>query len=359
MMRFSLSPKNTLIVRGPAEITLLDGQATILAAPLVPGLKKVVAGQKQIPIETETRADLEINLRKHGEIFENLGSTIPASWKLAAETLRELRDGKVVLLGQPDVGKSTLCVYLTNKLLQNGQSLGILDADIGQSDLGPPTTIAYAVSRQPIISLQELIPERKLFIGRTSPTGVERKLTKAIHRLSKENTNQLTIVNTDGWIADLSAILHKINLLTEIEPEIVLGLTFANELEPILGSVRFHSLRVEASREVLERSRLDRRAIRAEGYRRFLEGAGCWNISLEQTHTSFPRLGRITASNRRGLIGLIVGILDRESYLLEIGILTGLEHDVATIYSRRPGTFHSIEVGYVRLSRSGREIGTL
>lgn len=359
-MRYKLSPKNTVIVRGPADVTLLDGQATILGAPFTLGSRKAIASQKQLPIETENRAELEISIGKRGEVFEIQGSTIPGSWRLAAETLEEMREGKVVVIGPPDVGKSTLCVYLVNRLFEGGgQSVAVVDADIGQADMGPPTTIAHAVSSQPITSLQEMTPDRRLFIGHTTPAGVEHKLTRGIQRLTNVNERQLTIVNTDGWIADLGAILYKINLLTEINPNLVLGLAYSKELEPILGGVGFHSMRIGASEDFLERSRVDRRSIRAEGYRRFLEGATTHTIDLERARFSFPKLSGVELSDRRALKDLIVGILDKEGYLIEIGILTNFERDAATIYSRHAGEFRNIEAGHVKISKTGREMGFL
>lgn len=162
-----LYPNNTLLVRGPASITLLDGQASILGAAIQSHQRTIVMDEKQLPIETTEHANLEIVLGKSAEIFEVQGSTIPPSWNLAAEALGEMKNGKVAVIGPTDVGKSTLCVYLVNVLL--GLKLFIIDADVGQADLGPPTTIARAEPKKPITSLTELVPDARIFIGHTSP----------------------------------------------------------------------------------------------------------------------------------------------------------------------------------------------
>jgi len=357
-MRYELSPTNTVIVRGPASVTLLGGQATILEGPIPLNQPKVIASQKQSPMETENHAEFEIILGKGGDVFEIQRSSIPASWRQAAAALGQMREGKAIVVGASDVGKSTLCTYLVNKLVQDGQSVSVVDADIGQTDLGPPTTIAHAVATQPITSLQELPVDRRLFIGDISPSGVEQRLIGNIQRLSNGDEKSLTIVNTDGWIADLAAILYKINLLTEVKPDLVLGVAYSNELESILGSARFHSLKIDASKEILERSRVDRRGIRTEGYRRFLEGATARTIDLKKTQLSRPP-HRAEIMNDRALRNLIVGILDPGGFLVEIGILMEVEGQVARIYSRAMGAFSHVAVGYVKLSTSGREIGFL
>ena len=151
-----LSPNNTLLVRGPASIVLLDGQASILGAAIQSHQRTTVMNEKQLPIETAQHANLEIALGRSAEIFEIQGSTIPPSWSLAAEALGEMNQGKVAVIGPADVGKSTLCVYLVNRLL--GQKLFIIDADVGQADLGPPTTIARAEPKNSVTSLTELVP---------------------------------------------------------------------------------------------------------------------------------------------------------------------------------------------------------
>jgi polynucleotide 5'-hydroxyl-kinase GRC3/NOL9 len=358
-MRYELSPKSTVLVRGPASVTLLNGQATILAGPIPLNEPKIIARQKQSPIETEKHAEFEVALGKGGEIFEIQGSSIPLSWRQAALAIEQMREGKVVIIGTSDVGKSTLCTYILNRLTQSRLSVSLVDADIGQTDLGPPTTIAQASATLPITSLQELSVNRRLFIGDTSPNGVERKLIRGIRRLSSQNEKSLTIVNTDGWIADLSAILYKINLLTEVKPDLVLGLTYSNELNSILGAVHIHALKIDASKDVLERSRVDRRSVRAEGYRKFLEGSTTRTIDLKKTQLLLPDLHGAEISSGGTLANLIVGILDAEGYLLEIGILMKVEGQTAKIYSRAMGFFKSVEVGYVRLSTEGKEIGFL
>jgi len=147
-------------------------------------------------------------------------------------------------------------------------------------------------------------------------------------------------------------------LLTEVKPDLVLGVAYSNELESILGSARFHSLKIDASKEILERSRVDRRGIRTEGYRRFLEGATTRTIDLKKTQLSRPS-HRAEIVNDRALRNLIVGILDAGGFLVEIGILMEIEGQVARIYSRAMGAFGHVAVGYVKLSTSGREIGFL
>ena len=359
-MRYQLSPNNTLLLRGPSSATLVSGRATILGGPLPPYQKRIVSKLRQLPFETETNAELEVVLGKSGEIFQLEGSTIPGSWGLAASALEKMQAGRVIILGPADVGKSTLCVYLVNKLKQGSRKLRVVDADIGQTDLGPATTIARASPVQFIASLTELEPDALLFIGHTSPGYVERKLIDGIKRLSANSEESLTIINTDGWITEPGAIRFKIRLITELNPTLLLGLGFGDELQPILGSVDAPTLMAEPAKAVLTRSRAERRNIRENGYRRFLDRGVRSVVPLEKVHFSYPKhFPPLNATNRLALHNLIVGILNDAGYLMQIGILLDVDRDSVHLYSRQADDIHRIELGCIKLTTSGREIGFL
>ena len=235
-----------MLIRGPATINLLEGQASILAAPLNPNRRTLIANQKQLPIEAESEAVLEIDFERPAGLFEIEGSTIPVSWKASADTLLDMGEGKVMVIGATDVGKSTLCAYLTNRLIAHGRSVRLVDADIGQTDLGPPTTIGTALPTRLITSLSELTPDSMLFIGHTSPTRVEAKLIDSVQKLSTDIDGAVTIVNTDGWVLEPAAIYFKTRLISSLKPDLVLGLAKGNELQPILTSSRAESMNVDA-----------------------------------------------------------------------------------------------------------------
>ena len=143
-MRYLLGSKRTLIVRGPASLQLLGGQATALGAPLE-SRKVVIRQEKQLPIETTSEADLDVVMDESGSMLEVDGSTIPRSWHSALNALIEMEQGKVVIVGAQDAGKSTLCTFLANGLLKDGVVPRLVDADIGQADIGPPTTLGKAI----------------------------------------------------------------------------------------------------------------------------------------------------------------------------------------------------------------------
>ena len=51
----------------------------------------------------------------------------------------------VLVIGAMDIGKSTFCRFLVERGVTSGLRVGFVDADVGQSQIGPPTTIGLKV----------------------------------------------------------------------------------------------------------------------------------------------------------------------------------------------------------------------
>src|SRR5207245_11603279 len=104
------------------------------------------------------------------------------------------------ILGDGGAGKSALCTYLANVRIGHRVRTSIIDGDVGQADIGPPTTTSSSTVSKHILNLQELRPERSYFIGDTSPSSVPDKLVNSIARLTDELStgSDTTILNTDG-----------------------------------------------------------------------------------------------------------------------------------------------------------------
>jgi polynucleotide 5'-hydroxyl-kinase GRC3/NOL9 len=358
-MRYLLGRNRTLIVRGPATLRLLGGEATALSAPLE-NRKIVVRQEKQLPIETTSEADLDVVMAESGSLFEIDGSTIPESWHSALDVLMEMEQGKVVIVGAQDVGKSTLCTFLANSLLKSGIMSRLVDADIGQADIGPPTTLGKATAHDYVTSLSDLSPLAMIFVGDTSPNRVQSRVVDGIRLLANAEERALTFINTDGWVLDPEAITYKVELIKAAQPDLVLGITTGQELESILSGTSAVSMRIDSPMSILARSRSDRRQLRRARYRRFLDGGKTAKYRRRETRLKLPNGLKSTESMRTSeLRNLIVGLLDDQGYLLQIGILQSLDEDSIGVYSRPSAHIGEIELGNVRLSKDGVELGYL
>lgn len=287
------------------------------------------------------------------------GSTVPPSWRRAAEALRRSR-GLAVILGDVDAGKSTLCTYLANTCLEDKVRTGIIDGDAGQADIGPPTTTSSSTLSRHIFNLQELTPERSYFIGDTSPSLIPDKLTRSIARLKDELLTRCdtTILNTDGWVREDQAVEHKIRLLDALRPSLVLGLSLDHELDRILDSQAWPRLRLEASNHARTRTRTERRKLREEGYRRFLQNPKNLDLRLNMVKLRMfntSRQQRINyPSTRRGTLA---GLLDENESLISIGRIVRIENGVVRVTTTATETPRTVELGAVILSSRFEEVG--
>src|SRR5512139_1849639 len=66
---------------------------------------------------------------------------IPAAWARSADTILRNRWRTILVLGATDRGKSTYCAVLGARLSHARRRVALVDADVGQKDVGPPATI--------------------------------------------------------------------------------------------------------------------------------------------------------------------------------------------------------------------------
>src|SRR5437868_9368344 len=79
--------------------------------------------------------------------------------------------GTVALIGPPDSGKSTFALALANRLAEAGRPAAVIDADVGQSEIGPPGAIGMARVERPVGALSEVRVRGLAFGGDISPFG--------------------------------------------------------------------------------------------------------------------------------------------------------------------------------------------
>ena len=61
----------------------------------------------------------------------------------------------MLVIGETDTGKTHFTTYLASALLSRGDAVAVVDADLGQSDIGPPTTVGLGRVRLPVERLAD------------------------------------------------------------------------------------------------------------------------------------------------------------------------------------------------------------
>jgi len=354
-----LEEDHTLLLKGPAWIRAKRGDAQCLGARIQSDDWTMIEESRQEPIYAADNTLLEIR-RGSGSSWSVVGgSTVPVVWNEAAQVLQRQR-GVCIIIGEVDSGKSSLCTFLANKCLEDPGKVGVVDADVGQADIGPPTTISSSVVQAPIIGLHKAAAEISFFVGDTSPSFVPDKVVTLATRLKKQMTRSadIVLVNTDGWLAEFNALRHKQLLIEEIQPDLVIGLSRTDEvIDPLLERVKFASLKLPSSTFARVRSKEERKKVREAGYRRFLQGSHKLGISLEARVRMFDQLEQTVLPENRRFRGLVAGLLDQNEELLSIGRINHVDGGKVVVETKTIEKPTILEVGNIALSSKYDEVG--
>lgn len=283
-MKQTVDKGKALLVDGPASVSLLSGEAEVLGSAFKVGDKVVIREGKRMSFEVRKRATFDLMLGDEASFQEVDESTIPPSWENAYEKI--ISGGKpltVMVMGGVDSGKTSFCTYLANKALKRKRKVAIIDADVGQSDIGPPSTIGFSRITSPIKDLFEVETEDACFVGSTSPSGAIDKVMKGLTTLKAkvlETDVDFLIVNTDGWIEGEDAARYKVWLTEIVAPNVVVGIQ-QNELTPILTELKeVPVLSIDSSLAIRKRDRDKRRVLRELSYKKYLKGAKVLSLPL-------------------------------------------------------------------------------
>ncbi|MEM2117944.1 MAG: Clp1/GlmU family protein [Candidatus Bathyarchaeia archaeon] len=285
-MNRTVEKGKTLLVDGPASVTVVSGKTEVFGAFLSNAKKVVIREGKRLPFIVEEAATFEISLGEGANIEEVEGSTIPSSWVKAGEELSYLqaKPCTVVVLGAVDSGKSSFCTYLINRLLQEKRKCVILDGDLGQSDIGPPCTLAYAVVTKPITDLFSLEVKNAFFVGVTSPSKALNKVIEGLSLLQAEVLNEnpdFILVNTDGWVEGEDAVNYKMQLVSKLNPDLIFCIQQKDETNQLLNAFeKFRKMVVDSPTAIKQRDREKRKNLRELGYIKYLKNMKMQSLPL-------------------------------------------------------------------------------
>jgi polynucleotide 5'-hydroxyl-kinase GRC3/NOL9 len=253
----------------------------------VGGINKVVIREgKRLPFAVERTATFDVSLGENASVEEVDGNTIPSSWIRAREELLNLKTRPVIVtvLGAIDSGKTSFCTYLVNKILCEKMRVAILDGDLGQSDIGPPCTVAYTFVARQITDLFNLKAGNAFFVGATSPSAAIDKAIEGLTSLKKEilgHNPDFVVVNTDGWVEGEDAVGYKAKLIEELNPDMVFCIQQKDELAQLLNALeKFRRMTVDSPVAIKQRSREKRRSLRELGYIKYLRNAKVQSLPL-------------------------------------------------------------------------------
>ncbi|MCS7114012.1 MAG: Clp1/GlmU family protein [Nitrososphaerota archaeon] len=366
-MDITVKDGKTLLVDGPASVTLVSGKVEVFGFPMEHAYKVIIRDGKRMPFTVEETATFNISLGENSCVEELEGSTIPPSWSKAYEELLAVPSKPAVALvfGASDSGKTSFCTYLLNKLLGEKRRVAILDADLGQSDIGPPCTIAYTFVSKPVTDLFNLLVKNAFFVGVTSPSKAVDKVLQGLTLLKEEifnNSPDFIVVNTDGWVEGEDAVQYKVQLAERISPNIIFCIQQNDKLNPLLAALKnYRTFTIDSPPAIKQRSREKRKSLRELGYIKYLKNAKVQCIPLNWVKIeNFEQagLGKNAATPTSGGKNLLVGLYDGEERFLGIGIIREIDYvrKIMKVFTPVINGVSTIVVGRVRLDKNFKEI---
>jgi polynucleotide 5'-hydroxyl-kinase GRC3/NOL9 len=266
--------------------------------------------------------------------------------------------GRVFVLGGVDSGKTTFTGRLARAGLEAGHVVAVVDADLGQSTIGPPTTVGLKLVREASDLDPSAPPDALSFVGDTSPRGHVLPLVTGTAKLvmrAIEVGARLIIVDTSGLIDGVAGQVLKLTKAELCRPHHAVALARGGELEPIAGVLeRFLSLDVvtlPVLPEIRTRS-VDERAAHRESRLAAFLGPQVYRWRVKPT-VFMPSLPPIFALEE--LDGLLVGIDDGRGDCLGLGILEYREDALRLLTPVSEGV-RALRLGSVRVAQDGKII---
>lgn len=243
-----------------------------------------------------------------------------------------IQTGICLILGGADTGKTSLAAALARRLAES-QPVGIVDADIGQSHIGPPATVGWALLKDPEIDFTQLSVGGISFVGDVTPVGHLLQLTSAVTQCVQQvsKVTELIIIDTPGLIHGPAAAALWWTVQRILQPKLILAVQRNNELSNILIGLQYIGTQIElisSPPRIPVKSPRARQSWRRSQFSRYFQNSCLYNISLSMIAV---QLGRNLS--RQSLAHRLVALRDGKGIDIAIGLITDGSDDrnIATV----------------------------
>ncbi len=197
---------------------------------------------------------------------------IPAAWERSAHTIARQRWRTILVLGATDQGKSTYCAFLATRLGNRRHRVALIDADVGQKDIGPPATITLGYLSGSAGAL-DIPVAASYFVGSTTPMGQLSPMVVGVRRMRDAARASVAIVNTTGFIHGAGRAL-KSDKIDALRPDVIVALAAESELDAILRAHRnIPTIQLRPSRCATAKTTAQRTRNRERAFQRYFTGA--------------------------------------------------------------------------------------
>jgi polynucleotide 5'-hydroxyl-kinase GRC3/NOL9 len=259
------------------------------------------------------------------------------------DAINDRRSRVIMVIGESDTGKSTLVLRLS-RYLSRTFITAIIDADIGQSHIGPPTTVAWGLLKNVYTDWTGIQAEDIYFAGALSPSGnifpvlvgAKKMTEKALNRCEK------AVVDTTGMIEEPEGRLLKQYKIDLLDPSVVLALEHTEELRTILAPYEEKEspavIRLKVPEKVGRKGCESRTKFRNAQFQRYFSGGKIVDIPFDSCAVHFS--GHSIERSPTCLLGAPVSFRDSRNSDRAIGIIEGVQAHNRRLLIRTGTDFH-------------------
>ncbi len=391
---------HTLLIKGPARITLVEGKIEVFGKIFSPKRSEqdnmlIIPGGNKYPLYAIDKSKLDVYTTISDNLMEIEENTISPKW---IEIKDKIIDGiaknenkplKIMVLGISS-GKTTFLKYLANNFLKKGFKGGYLDSDLGQQIIYIPTTINIGTIHDYIVSSENITSEKTIFIGATFPKGDNKFIVSLSCKdlisdyIAKNKDSDFILIDSDGWIKTEAGILYKNFFIKALNPDVLIVFhdDLIEELDVIekasssLRKDRKMYLIEEENKYFYDKDKDERRFLRQSQFSKKFEEFRKISIPLDMMEFIKREYDKEKDEiiekkiDVNDLVNLpyhyvIIGLMTENSELIEIGLLftINIEKNYILLYSnftyKEQLKVKKILLGSLRLSTKGNHQGYL
>lgn len=268
--------------------------------------------------------------------------------KLAAELAAP---STIMLIGGMDTGKTTLSRRIAAQALARGLTVGLVDSDVDNSTIGPPTCVGLRFISRPEQLEEEAVADHLHFVGTTSASRLVLQqviATATMVERAREGNADVIVVDTTAAVSGVAGETLKYHKMELCRPDRVVALQRGGEMEPLVGMLkRFFSVEIDllpAEPEIGARSPDERASQRSTLLRRAFHGPlETWRVRPTVFAPTLP-----TGLDLERLDHMLVGVQDGAGNCLGLGRLEYEDGAVRVLTNVGEG-MKGLRLGSVRL----------
>jgi polynucleotide 5'-hydroxyl-kinase GRC3/NOL9 len=244
----------------------------------------------------------------------------------------------VLVIGPAEAGKTTFVARLANALHARGLRVAIVDADVGQSEIGPPATVGLGAVRRPLARTGDAEQVHLEFVGTTSPGRQPWRTAELTGRVAGRARAEFdrVLVDTSGFVTGGFAAAVKQRKIAAVSPDVVVAVQAADECEHILRALPAETaarvVRLPAVGGTRPRSAVARRRHREAALARHLEGAR--PIVLAAARVALHSLRGEPLTPAEVPVGVLVALHDARGDTVGLGVVTEVDAGAGTLTVR-------------------------